>query len=414
MKRRVVIVGGGFGGLSAARQLADSNVEIILIDKTNHHLFQPLLYQVATAALSPADIAVPIRAIFQKQENITVIMSEVTGVDVKNQTVTSGNKIIPFDYLILATGTRHSYFKNDKWEQYAPGLKTLDDALQIREKILLSLEQAEMSNDKNEREAFLNFIVVGGGPTGVEMAGAIAEITKKTVIKDFRSVVPSDTRIILVEAGNRILSSYVPELSESAKRTLKQMGVEVLLNSKVEDINEDGAVVNGGLIPSKTIIWAAGNSASEVLKSLNSEYDSAGRVIVRDDLSIKENENIFVIGDAAHFKDMNGNILPGVAQVAIQQGRYVARIIADSIPASERKRFIYKDKGSMATIGRGQAIANVWGANFSGMFAWILWIFIHVFSLISFRNRFRVMAEWMWFYVTFRNGVRLITGRRSS
>jgi len=408
-KKKVIIIGAGFGGLTVAKKLNNPGFDILLIDRTNHHLFQPLLYQVATAALSPADIAVPIRYVFNKQKNVTVLLGEITNVNLKERKVFFSQREFPYDYLVIATGSRHSYFGNDRWEKYAPGLKTLDDALKIRENILFSMEQAELTENHVEREKYLTFVVIGGGPTGVEMAGAIAEISKETIIKDFRRIKPEDTKIILIEAFDRILSSYSENLSASAKTTLERMGVDVKLNSKVIDIDQHGVYLIEGFIPTTNVIWAAGNNASPLLKNLDTELDRLGRVVVDFDLSVQGFDNVFVIGDAANYKNEKGNILPGVAQVAMQQGKYIASIISGSVTKSNRKRFNYIDKGSMATIGKAKAIANIRGMEFKGFFAWLIWSLIHVLFLISFRNRLKVMAEWIWFYFTSRQGIRLIT-----
>jgi NADH dehydrogenase len=408
--KKIVIIGGGFGGLCAAKEFGDFNAEITLIDKTNYHLFQPLLYQVATAALSPADIAVPIRAVLSKQKNITVVMDEVTSIDRTNKKVITKDSEYPFDYLIIATGSRHSYFGKDEWEKYAPGLKTLNDALNVREKILWSLETAEKIEDKKTQKKYLTYVVVGGGPTGVEMAGAIAEIVKISLMKDFRNFKAENTKVYLIEALPKLLSTYPDDLSEKAKKDLESLGVEVLLNTKVTEVNNKGVQTGDKFIETTNIIWAAGNTVSQLLKSLNTDLDRAGRVIVKPDLSIIGNPNIFVIGDAAVAKDKNGNLLPGIAPVAMQQGRYVAQIIKEGKDPDLRKPFIYFDKGTMATIGRAKAVVYIGKLKFSGLFAWLMWCVIHIFYLITFRNRFKVMAEWAWYYITFRHGIRLITG----
>jgi len=407
-KKKVIIVGGGFGGLRAAKSLKNADVEILLIDKTNHHLFQPLLYQVATAALSPGDIAVPIRAELKDQQNCTVIMGEVIKIDRENKIVYLTDQQFDFDYLILAIGARHSYFGNDEWEKLAPGLKTIGDALSIREKILLSFEKAERYYDSPKREKYLTFVIVGGGPTGVEMAGAIAEIAKKTLLKDFRRIHPEEAKIILVEGQERILTPYDKSLSDKAEATIRRMGVDLRLNSFVKNITEDGAYIGDELIKTENIIWAAGNHASKITKTLNTETDRAGRVKVKSDCSVKEDPDIFVIGDAALFIDDNGNPMPGVAPVAEQQGRYVANIIKKGIPAEQRNKFSYFDKGSMATIGRAKAIMQVGNFKASGLFAWLAWSLVHIALLINFRKRYKVMIEWIYYYLSFRNGIRLI------
>ncbi|MCL6097767.1 MAG: NAD(P)/FAD-dependent oxidoreductase [Bacteroidetes bacterium] len=407
MKKKVLIIGGGFGGLTAAKALKNANVDITLIDKTNHHLFQPLLYQVATAALSPADIAAPIRSVLHKQKNVTVIMGEVTKIDVEAKKVFLTNDQFEYDYLIVAIGSRHSYFGKNDWETFAPGLKTLNDAITIRDKILLSFEKAEISRDENEIKKYTTFVVVGGGPTGVEIAGAIAEITKRTLRKEFRKIDPDKTKIILVEAQDRILSIYDPSLSEKAKLSLEKLGVEVRLNTKVENIDETGVKLNSDFIKTSNVIWAAGNEIPPLIKSLNTELDKAGRVVVEKDCSVKKHPDVFVIGDAALMFHEN-KPLPGVAPVAIQQGKYLAKIISRNIQQSERKPFKYFDKGNLATIGRAKAIMQIGRIKVSGFIAWFAWVFIHILYLIGFRNRYKVLAEWMWYYITYRHGIRLI------
>lgn len=408
--KKIVIIGGGFGGICAAQEFGNFHADITLIDKTNYHLFQPLLYQVATAALSPADIATPIRAVLSKQKNITVVMDEVTSIDRTNRKVNTKTAEYSFDYLVVATGSRHSYFGKDEWEKYAPGLKTLNDALNVREKILWSLEMAERIEDKDSQKKYLTYIVVGGGPTGVEMAGAIAEIVKISLMKDFHNFKVDDTRVYLIEALPKLLSTYPDDLSEKANKELETLGVKVLLNTRVTDVNNNCVQIGDTSIETTNIIWAAGNTISPLLRSLNTELDRVGRVIVNPDLSLKDDSNIFIIGDAAASKDKNGNLLPGIAPVAMQQGRYVARIIKEGKDHDLREPFVYFDKGTMATIGRAKAVVYIGKLKFSGLFAWLLWCVIHIFYLITFRNRFKVMAEWMWYYITFRHGIRLITG----
>lgn len=409
--KKLVVIGGGFGGLTLLKNINNNNLEILLIDKTNYHLFQPLLYQVATAALSPADIAVPIRAVLSNKKNVKVILDEAISVNRENQKIKLKNSEVEYDYLVISTGTKHSYFGKDEWEKNAPGLKTLNDALVIREKIIASLEQAEKENDPATKQRYLTFVVVGGGPTGVELAGAIAEIAKKTIIKDYRNFLPEETKVILVEAFPRILNTYDSSLSIKAEESLKKMGVEVKTNSKVEDISEDYVKLNNSKIYTKNIIWAAGNLASPLIKTLKIETDRAGRAIVEKDCSIPGYENIFVIGDACSLNDEKGNLLPGVAQVAMQQGKFVANIISKNITKSKRENFHYVDKGSLATIGKAKAVAEIKGFKFSGLFAWLLWSFIHIFFLISFKNRFRVMIEWIWYYITNKRGTRLLVGK---
>lgn len=408
-KKRIIIIGGGFGGLSAAKEFGDFDADITLIDRTNHHVFQPLLYQVATAALSPADIAAPIRVVLNKHKNIKVIMDVVTEIDRQNREVVTKDLRIPFDYLIIAPGSRHSYFAHPEWEKYAPGLKTMNDALHIREKMLLSLEEAERLNPE-DAEKYLTFVVVGGGPTGVEMAGAIAEIVKVSMMKDFRNIDLQKTKIYLVEGLPKLLSSYPDDLSERAKKDLESMGVEVLLNTMVTDVNEKGVTLKDKFIETKNVIWAAGNTIPPLLKSLNAELDKLGRVIVNPDLSLKDDPNIFVIGDAALVKDKKGKYLQGIAPVAMQQGRYTAQIIKEGKDAELRQPFKYFDKGTMATIGRAKAVCLIAGLKFRGFIGWFIWCVVHILFLISFRSRFKVMAEWAWYYLTFRHGIRLITG----
>lgn len=407
---RVVIVGGGFGGIAAARSLRKTDCRITLIDKKNHHLFQPLLYQVATAALSPGDIAVPIRAIFSRNKNIETILGEVTEIDQEKETVIlSDGETIPFDFLILAPGARYNYFGNEKWKEFAPGLKTLNNALAIRERILISLEKADKIRDPEKRKPYLTYAVIGGGPTGVEMAGAIAEIAKWNMMRDFRQISPDETDVILIEAADAILNGYPSELSEKAKKELEKMGVTVMLNSPVKEIRENGVQMDDRFIDTPNIIWAAGVEASPLIGTLNCDTDKMGRARVRGDLSIPGSDSIFVIGDAAYVEDKDGKPLPALAPVALQQGRYLAKRIKNRIKGKEAPSFSYTDKGSMATIGRARAVADVRGFKFSGLFAWLLWSLIHIFFLIGFRNRFRVFAEWIWHYITFKRGVRLIT-----
>lgn len=406
--KRVVIIGGGFGGLTAAKELAKKDFNITVIDKTNHHLFQPLLYQVATAALSPADIAIPIRSIFSKNKNVKVLLGEVRSVDKENKKVFFDGSEIDYDYLIIATGSRHSYFGKNEWEKFAPGLKTLNDALKIRETILLSLEAAELEKDSVKRQKYLNFVIIGGGSTGVELAGAISEIVNQNLITDFRNIDASMTKVYMIEALPNILSSYPKKLSNRAQEDLKNLQVEVILNKKVTDINENGVKVGDRFIETKNILWAAGNQTLPLIKTLRTETDRLGRVIVRENLSINEEENIFVIGDAASVKNEKGEYLPAIAPVAIQQGKFIAKIISEDLIGKQRKKFVYRDRGTMATIGKAKAVAVIKGLKLSGFIAWLAWSFIHVLFLISFRNKLRVMSEWIWHYITNRPGIRLI------
>jgi len=417
-KPRVVIIGGGFGGLTATKALKNADVEIILIDKTNHHLFQPLLYQIATAALSPGDIALPLREILRLQTNVKVILGEITAIDRFNKKVILEDEEIKFDYLIVATGSRHFYFGKNEWEQNAPGLKTVSDALRIRERILNSFEIAErilfeasLNSHNADVKKYLTFVLVGAGPTGVELAGAIAEISRKTMLKDFRYIKPEKTSIILIEGLDRVLPMYDRSLSEKAKQSLENLGVTVLLNTQVTQVTKNGVYLGDNFIETNNIIWAAGNTALSLQKTLETELDRAGRVVVNKNLSIKENPKIFVIGDAALCFNDEGKQLPGVCPVAIQQGKYVANLIKKEIKGKPRTDFKYFDKGSMATIGRAKGIAEIAGLKLSGFIAWLAWSFIHILYLIGFRNRYRVMIEWIWIYFTRRNGIRLITNK---
>ena len=409
---KVVIIGGGFGGLNAAKSLKHADVDILLIDKTNYHLFQPLLYQVATAALSPGDIATPIRGVLRKQKNATVIMGEVVSIDKENKKVKLAlGEEFEFDYLIIAAGSRHSYFGNEQWEKSAPGLKTIHDALKIRERVLLSFERAERFYDEMDVDQYLKFVIVGGGPTGVEIAGAIAEISKKTMLKDFRRIDTAKTEIILVEAGDRVLSSFGEDLSERAEKELTSLGVTIKLNDRVREITSDGVHLDDEFIKTPNVIWAAGNVAAPLLESLDTELDKNGRVMVEPDCSVKDNPNIFVIGDAAHNIDHKDKPLPGIAPVAIQQGKYVAKLIKNKTEVLHRKPFRYFDKGTMATIGRAKAIGRISRLKFSGFPAWLLWSFVHIMYLIDFRNRYMVMTEWMWYYISDKKEIRLITNK---
>lgn len=408
-KPKVIIIGGGFGGINAAKALGKSDISLLVVDKTNHHLFQPLLYQVATAALSPGTIAMPIREILRKQKNTTVIMGEVVKIDkVKKEiTLENGDKF-PFDYLIVATGARHSYFGHDEWEPLASGLKSLTDAIKIRENILLAFERAERSSSKEEVEKLLRFVIIGGGPTGVEMAGAIAEIAHKTLFRDFRKIKPDHSEILLFEGSNRLLHTYPEELSQKAQTDLEGMGVKITTKTHVTNITKDGIYISEKFIPTNHIIWAAGNHASPLLKTLNTELDRGGRAIVEKDLSIPGYPNIFVIGDAALAIGDSEQPLPGIAPVAIQQGRYAANMIAGNTEPEERQPFHYRDKGTMATIGRAKAVATIGKYELTGLPAWLAWCLIHIFYLVSFPNRIIVMIRWFFWYLTGERYVRLI------
>ncbi len=406
---RVVIIGAGFGGLSAAKQLARVPFDVTIVDRHNYHLFQPLLYQVATAGLSPGDIASPIRGILHRQKNANVILAMVSGVDLSCKEVMAEGRRIPYDYLIVATGAEHAYFGHD-WSTYAPGLKTIDDATYLRRRILLAFERAENEPAPDERRRLLNFVVVGGGPTGVEMAGAIAELAKRALAADFRSIDPSCARIILIEAGPRLLAPFDPSLSEAARRSLEQLGVEVRLGVGVTDCDCTGVSLGQERLQTRTIIWAAGVKASPAADWLNAECDRAGRVKVQGDLSVPGHPNIFVIGDAAAATGPDRKPLPGVAPVAKQQGWYVANLLMARAKGKTLPAFRYRDLGSMATIGRKSAVAQIGVFKVSGLPAWLLWSLAHIYFLIGFRNRLAVAMNWCWNYVTFQRGTRLITG----
>jgi NADH dehydrogenase len=408
-KPQVVIVGAGFGGLEAAKALIDEPVRMTVIDRTNHHLFQPLLYQIATAALSPADIAAPIRGILGRCRNTEVILAEVKSVNVEARTVNTGDREFPYDYLILATGARHSYFGHDEWEKLAPGLKSLEDAIEIRRRLLLAFEYAEKITDEAAKKAAMTFVIIGGGPTGVEMAGAIAEIARYTLAKDFRHIVPSSARVVLVEGDKRVLSAFPEDLSAKALEQLKELGVEVHTGIHATNLTEAGLQVGDEFIPCRVKVWAAGNTASFVGKTTGAQVDKAGRVIVNDDLTIPGHPEVQVIGDLANFSHDGGKPLPGVSPVAMQQGRHAARNILAMMDDRKPERFHYWDKGSMATIGRNRAVAELRWFHFSGLLAWLAWLFVHIIFLVGFRNRIAVLIQWAWAYVTFNKGARLIT-----
>jgi NADH:ubiquinone reductase (H+-translocating) len=408
-KPRVLIVGSGFGGLEAAKKLACKDVQVTVIDRTNYHLFQPLLYQVATAALSPADIAAPVRAVLSRCQNVEVILAEVESVDVDAKKIKTADQDIDYDYLILATGARHSYFGHDEWEKLAPGLKSLEDAIELRRRILLAFEYAEKITDEAARRAALNFVVIGGGPTGVEMAGAIAEISRHTLAKDFRHINPSEARVILIEGEPRLLAAYPEDLSTSARKQLMDLGVEVCTGARVTNVTEEGVQVNGEFIPCRVKIWAAGNTASFVGKTLGAPVDRVGRVIVNDDLTIPGHPEVQVIGDLANFSHQTGQPLPGISPVAMQQGRHAARNVLTMTQGRKPQRFRYWDKGTMATIGRNKAVADLRFMHLSGLPAWLAWLFVHIVFLVGFRNRLLVLFQWAWAYLTFDKGARLIT-----
>jgi NADH:ubiquinone reductase (H+-translocating) len=407
---RVVILGAGFGGLSVAKGLANSPFDVTIVDQHNYHLFQPLLYQVATAGLSPADIASPIRSIMRDARNVSVVLAKVGKIDVGRREVVAENRRLPFDYLIVATGAQHAYFGHDEWEAAAPGLKTIDDATYLRRRILLAFEKAETEPDPAERARLLNFIVVGGGPTGVEMAGAIAELAKRALARDFRHIDPRQARIILVEAAPRVLTAVDPSLSEAAQRSLRQLGVEIRLGAAVTGCDEGGVHLGAETIESRTIIWAAGVMASRAGQWLGAETDRAGRVKACADLTLPGNPDIFVIGDVACVLGADGTPLAGVAPVAKQEGQYVAALLKARLRGKTVPPFQYRDFGSLATIGRKRAVAQLGRLKLTGFPAWLLWSVAHIYFLIGFRNRLAVALSWAWSYVTFQRGTRLITG----
>jgi NADH:ubiquinone reductase (H+-translocating) len=415
---RVVIIGAGFGGLNAAKSLAKSPAQVIIVDRKNFHTFQPLLYQVATAGLSPGEIATPIRAIFRGHKNVEVFMGEVTGVDLERRVIKTAGPEVPYDYLIVAAGASHAYFGHDEWEPYAPGLKTVEDALEIRRRVLLTFELAERETASGAPPTPLNFVIVGGGPTGVELAGTLAEICHQALKHEFRAIDPARAHILLLEGGPRVLPVYPEDLSRSAENQLRRLGVEVRTSTMVTGI-EAGAVRYGDTRQAAAVIlWAAGVAASPLGKALGVPVDRAGRVLVQPDLSLAEHPEVFVIGDLASLKDEDGKMLPGVAPVAIQQGQFVAKLIRKEIEskhgsaagAGSRGVFHYWDKGSIATIGRAAAVADFGRFHISGFLAWLSWLCVHIFFLIGFQNRLLVFIQWAWSYFTFERGARLITG----
>ena len=426
-RRQLVIVGGGFGGLEAAKALDGAPVDVTLIDRTNYHLFQPLLYQVAMAGLSPAEIASPIRGIIAEQKNVRVVMGEVERVDLPGRRVHVGADVIPYDWLILAVGARTSYFGHDDWEQYAPGLKRIEDALEIRRRVLLAFERAEREPDARERRKLLSFVVIGGGPTGVELAGAIAELASFVLGKEFRSIDPRESKVILIEAGSRILPSFAETLAQSAVEQLEELGAEVRTGTRVVTIDERGVELEDGAaaddlpglgagrertrIGTATVVWAAGVEANPLAQSLGVPTDHQGRVIVGLDCALPGHPEVFAIGDMARFEE-NGKVLPGVSPVAMQQARYIAKILRWELESNgrpPRSPFSYFDKGTMATIGRSRAIAEARGIKMHGFIAWLAWLFIHIWYLIGFRNRLAVLLNWTWSYLSYKRGARLIT-----
>jgi NADH dehydrogenase len=405
---KVVIVGGGFGGLYAAKALANQALDVTLIDRTNHHLFQPLLYQVATAGLSPGDVAQPIRHILRSAQNIKVIMGTVGKIDVEARTVITHIREHPYDYLVVAAGARHSYFGNDDWEAFAPGLKNIPDALELRRRILNAFEIAETTTDEELRKAALTFVIIGGGPTGVEMAGAISELARRTLVDDFREIRTKQAKVILLDAAPRVLPVFTEDLSRSAQKQLEQMDVDVRVAKKVLTVNADGVQLEDEFIKTRTIIWAAGNAASPLGKQLGVETDRQGRVVVTQDLSIPGHPEIFIIGDLASYSHQTGKPLAGVASVAMQMGTYTGKAILARIGGNQLAPFKYLDRGSMATIGRHRAVADFHIIRFGGFFAWLGWLWVHLIFLVGLRNQIQVFFQWVWAYFTYARGARLI------
>lgn len=410
---RVVVVGAGFGGLTAARKLSHAPVKITLIDRKNHHTFQPLLYQVATAGLSPGEIAAPIRWIVRGRKNIEVLLGEVRDFDLNRRVVKLDDLDVPFDYLIVAAGASHAYFGHEEWEPLAPGLKTVEDAIEIRRRVLLAFELAERQAASGEGEVDLNFVIVGGGPTGVELAGTLAEISRQVLANEFQSIDPRRTRIILLEGGPRVLPTYPEDLSRSAEEQLRNLGVEVHTSALVTLVEPAAVWMGKTRLTSAVTLWAAGVAASPLGKKLDAPLDRAGRVLVNSDLSVPGHPEIFVIGDLASLKGKDGKVVPGVAPAAIQEGNAVARNIARDLQKEPRQDFHYFDKGNLATIGRAAAVAEFGKIHISGFLAWLSWLFIHIFFLIGFRNRVIVLIQWAWSYFTYERGARLITGSQT-
>ncbi len=409
---RIVIAGAGFAGLNAAKTLGNvTGADVTVVDRNNHHLFQPLLYQVAMAALSPADIASPVRSILNRYKNVRVLQGEIEDFDLTQRRVKCDFGDLPYDYLIVATGAKHAYFGHNEWEEFAPGLKTIEQATEIRRRVLFAFERAEREPDPEERQRLLSFVVVGGGPSGVEMAGAIGEMSRYALAKDFRNINPRSARVLLFEGGPRLLSTFPPRLSQIAKHDLEVLGVDVATGCRVVAVDETGVETESGRVSAATVLWAAGVQPSHLGSRLESRTDATGHVRVGSDLSLDCHPEVFVAGDLAHVDGPGGEPLPGIAAVAFQQGRFVGRTIRREIGGRARKAFRYKDKGEMATIGRRRAVVRLWNLTFGGFFAWLLWIFAHIYYLTGFQNRMVVTLQWAWHYVTWRRGARLIIGR---
>ncbi|ALO28198.1 NAD(P)/FAD-dependent oxidoreductase [Leptospira borgpetersenii] len=408
-KRKIVVVGAGFGGLQVIKKLSqNNNLDITVIDKKNHHLFQPLLYQVATAVLSPADIAIPIRSLVGERLNVTVVLGEATKVDLATKTVYYQNTSTNYDYLILSAGAKSSYFGNDHWEKYTIGLKNLKDALRIRHKLLISFEKAELSGDPEVVKALLNYVIIGGGPTGVELAGSIAELSHQIIRDEFHTIDPALSKITLIEAAPRLLTTFDPSLGEFTKKRLESRGVEVLTGTRVIDINERGVQLEEKMITTQTVIWAAGVQANTIASTLGVTLDRGGRVIVDEFCNIEGHPEVFVIGDIAHYSKGLERPLPGVSPVAMQQGRYVAALIQGDLKNKKRKSFRYVDKGSMATIGRTDAVAQMGVLRMRGLFGWFAWLFVHLFYQVGFKNKVTILITWVWSYIAFRAEARVI------
>jgi NADH:ubiquinone reductase (H+-translocating) len=407
----VVIIGGGFAGLYCARGLKRAAARITILDRRNHHLFQPLLYQVATAALNPSDIAMPIRSIFRRQRNVTVLLAEVVSIDTAAKKVILTDGELGYDLLVVAAGATHSYFGHDDWAKVAPGLKSIEDALDIRRRVFLAYERAERETDAARRREELNFVIVGAGPTGVELAGALAEIARHALERDFRNIDPADSRVLLIEGLDRVLPAMTPEASAKALKQLERLGVEVRTSTRVTGIDEHGVTLGTERIPASTVLWAAGVAASPIAKSLGVPLDRAGRVKVSPDLTVPGRDDVFVIGDLAAIDREDGRPVPGVAPAAIQQGKQTAANLRRKLRGEAVRPFHYLDKGTLATIGRARGVAEFAGMKFGGFFAWLMWLFVHIFYLIGFRNRVLVLMQWGWAYLTFRRGARLITGK---
>jgi len=411
--KRVVIIGGGFAGLNAAKGLGGvKDIEVILVDRANHHLFQPLLYQVAMAGLNPADIAVPVRSLLAKYENVKVVQGKALSISSSEKKIITDFGELNYDYLIISLGAKHTYFGNEQWEQFAPGLKTLEQATEIRRRVLSAFENAEKTSDKSLQKKYLTFAVVGGGPTGVELAGAIGEMSRYTLARDFKNIDAKLTRVILIEGGNRILPSFSKKLSAWATRALEQLGVQVWTNSIVTNIDENGLNIGNERIETTTVLWAAGVKANSIDADFTIEKDRMNRIAVTSDLSLAGHPHIFAAGDCACFPDDEGKPLPGIAPVAMQQGNYLADVIESDVRGKARKPFKYKDKGQMATIGRSKAITEFGIMRLTGFSAWVAWLLVHIYYLAGFKNRFIVVAQWAWSYLTFRRGSRLILEKK--